>query len=250
MDALIRSFNAMVRELDGIELFRTDFINNFSHEFKTPIVSIRGFARELQRADITEECRREYAEIIAEEADRLTHLSSSILDLTRLEHQEIVTDRSCFYLDEQIRRILLSFEPEWGKKNQEILPELETLLFYSNEEILSHVWRNLIANAIKFTPVEGRISVQMHVEPEKVTVVVEDNGIGMSAEVASRVFERFYQGDSSHHRAGYGIGLATVHRAVTLLGGEVRVESREGEGSRFTVLLPRLPLPETEEQKK
>ena len=247
MGELEDSFNEMVRELDGIELLRNDFINNFSHEFKTPIVSIRGFARELQSETLTEEQRREYAQIIAEESDRLARLSTSILELSRLENQRIVTDKTEFDLDEQLRRCILLFEGEWTKKGIEIIPELDEVRLYSNEELTERVWKNLISNAIKFTPEGGTVSVSLCADETSVTVTVADTGIGMTEEVRAHVFEKFYQGDPSHHREGYGIGLTMVKRAVTLCGGEIFAESEVGKGSRFTVRLPREQLREVVE---
>ena len=238
MEVLIENFNQMTRELGSIELFRNDFINSFSHEFKTPIVSIRGFARELQRDGISEEQRREYARIIEEESDRLVRLSSNVLELSKLEHQRIVSGHSRFYLDEQIRQCILSFEAEWMQKEIEIQPELEELSFYSNEEMLSLVWRNLIGNAIKFTPKGGLIRVELRVEGATAVVSVTDNGIGMSEDVRAHIFEKFYQGDPSHHKKGYGIGLAIVWRIVKLCRGSITVESEPGKGSAFRVCLP------------
>ncbi|MBQ9773398.1 MAG: HAMP domain-containing histidine kinase [Clostridia bacterium] len=238
MGQLIASFNEMVRELDGIELFRNDFINNFSHEFKTPIVSIRGFARELQRQDLTPEQRREYARIIAEEADRLVQLSTNVLELSKLENQQLVTQNDAFYLDEQLRQCILLMEPQWSEKALEMIPELEEVKICSNEEMLSHVWKNLLSNAIKFTPNGGEIHVTLTAETDVVHVTVRDTGIGMSEEVRDHIFEKFYQGDPSHHRAGYGIGLAMAARALSLCGGSIAVESELGKGSTFTVTLP------------
>lgn len=238
MGQLEESFNEMVRELDGIELFRNDFINNFSHEFKTPIVSIRGFAHELQREDLTDAQRAEYAQIIAEESDRLAKLATSVLELSKLENQQIITDKTEFYLDEQLRRSILLFERTWTEKNIEIIPELEEIKIYANEELTSHIWKNLLSNAIKFTPEGGSVTVTLKGTENSVTVTVADSGIGMSDEVKSHIFEKFYQGDASHHRAGYGIGLTMVKRAVLLCGGKIAVESEPGKGSRFTVTLP------------
>ena len=235
---LLHNFNEMAEELRGIELFRNDFINNFSHEFKTPIISIRGFAHELRQEGLTEEQRTEYARIIEEESDRLARLSSNVLTLSKLENQQIVTGQTAFYLDEQIRQCILTLESDWTEKNLEIIPELEPLLYHGNEEMLALVWRNLLANAIKFTPSGGYVRVTMTIGERDVTVAVEDNGIGMSPEVRARIFEKFYQGDTSHARAGYGIGLALVGRILQLVGGRVDVKSEEGKGSRFTVVLP------------
>lgn len=238
LQELLHNFNEMAEELRGIELFRNDFINNFSHEFKTPIISIRGFAHELRQEGLTEEQRTEYARIIEEESSRLARLSSNVLTLSKLENQQIVTGQTDFYLDEQIRQCILMLESDWTEKELEMIPELEPLLYHGNEEMLALVWRNLLANAIKFTPKGGFVKVTMAVDDRNVTVAVEDNGIGMTPAVRARIFEKFYQGDPSHAHAGYGIGLALVGRILQLVGGTVDVESEEGKGSRFTVVLP------------
>ena len=239
MDVLFHNFNEMVKELGGIELFRNDFINNFSHEFKTPIVSIRGFAKELQYSDLDEAQKKEYAKIIAEEADRLAKLSISVLELSKLENQQIVTDKTAFELDEQLRQCILLQEPAWSEKEIDMIPELERVEFYGNEEMLGHVWRNLISNAIKFTPTGGIVTVRLTADDDYATVQVSDTGIGMDEETQRHIFEKFYQGDKSHTRAGYGIGLTVVGRVVSLCEGSIEVESRPNEGSTFTVRLPR-----------
>ena len=239
LQLLIRNFNEMAQELRGIELFRNDFINNFSHEFKTPIISIRGFAHELRQEGLTDEMRAEYARIIEEESDRLARLSSNVLTLSKLENQQIVTGQTDFYLDEQIRQCILTLESDWTSKELEIIPELEPLLYHGNEEMLALIWRNLLGNAIKFTPQGGCIRITMQTSPHDVTVAVADNGIGMSREVMARIFEKFYQGDLSHAHAGYGIGLSLVGRVIHLVGGKIFVDSEESKGSTFTVILPR-----------
>ena len=238
MDLLIRNFNEMAQELGGIEMFRNDFINNFSHEFKTPIVSIRGFARELERGDLSEEQRREYAKIIAEEADRLAKLSISVLELSKLENQQIVSEKTHYDLDEQIRQCILLQESEWSKKDIEMIVELDEVRFFGNEEMMMHVWQNLIGNAIKFTPEGGSVTVRLSMEEGTVTATVSDTGIGMSEEMQAHIFEKFYQGDRSHGRVGYGIGLSLADRVVKLCHGTIGVQSRVGEGSTFTVRLP------------
>lgn len=239
MGELIENFNDMVRELDGIELFRNDFVNNFSHEFKTPIVSIRGFAKELLREDLSEEERREYATIIAEESGRLAKLSTDVLELSKLENQQIVGNKTEFYLDEQLRQCILRLEGHWTEKQIEILPELDEVRFCFNEDMLSHVWTNLLSNAIKFTPEGGTVRIFLRDEGNGVLVRVEDTGIGMTPEVQAHIFEKFYQGDPSHHEKGYGIGLSMVDRIVRIGGGTVTVESELGKGSVFTVRLPK-----------
>lgn len=246
MGKLVSDFNGMVRELDGIELFRNDFINNFSHEFKTPIVSVRGFARELLHGDLTDAEREEYLRIIVEESDRLARLSTSVLELSKLENREIVTGKSDFYLDEQLRQCILLLESSWTEKELEMIPELEEVRVWANEEIFAHIWNNLLSNAIKFTPNGGTVRVTLKADAEEVCVTVEDTGIGMTDEVREHIFEKFYQGDSSHSKGGYGIGLAMAESAVRLSGGRITVESELGQGSRFTVTLPRKTVVEAE----
>ena len=238
MGQLINSFNEMACELDGIELFRNDFINNFSHEFKTPIISIRGFAKELEKGELDPALRREYAHIIAEEADRLSKLSINVLELSKLENQQLITDKEVFYLDEQLRQCILLCEPIWTAKNIEVIPELEEVRFFGNEEILSHVWNNLLGNAMKFTPENGTVTVRLWVENGEAVATVSDTGQGMTEEVQARIFERFYQADPSHHNAGHGIGLTIAERAATLSGGSISVQSSPSHGSTFTVRLP------------
>ncbi len=237
---LERTFNKMASDLDGIELFRNDFINNFSHEFKTPIVSIKGFARQLQSENLTDEQRREYVEIISSESDRLAKMSTNILLLTKLENQQIVSEKTTFSLDEQVRNSIILLEPRWSEKNIELDLDLPDSVEYNfNEEMLSHVWINLITNAISFTDENGKITVKLTENENSVICSISDNGIGMSEETLNRIFEKFYQGDKSHHAGGNGIGLNIVKRIIALAGGEIGVESKLGEGSTFTVILPR-----------
>jgi len=238
MGRLSRNFNEMLDELSGIELFRRDFINTFSHELKTPIVSIRGFARQLRDGDPTPEEQREYAGIIIAESDRLTNMASNILLLSKLENQNAVTDRAPFSLDEQLRHCLLLFEKEWSAKELDLSVELDEVSVTSNEEMLSHVWINLISNAVKFTPAGGAVSVSLTREYGCVRVEVSDTGCGMDAETRKRIFDKFYQGDLSRSAEGNGLGLSVAARVVELLGGTISVESAPGVGSSFTVVLP------------
>ncbi len=235
---LQRSFNHMASELDGIEMFRNDFINNFSHEFKTPIVSVRGFARQLQTGGLTEAEQREYIDIIASESDRLTKMATNVLLLSKLENQQIVTDKTVFDLDEQIRRCLLLLEKEWTAKNLELDIDLDPVTYYFNEDMLSHVWINLLGNAIKFTPTGGMLKCTLRQTDTAAVVTVTDTGAGMPPEVVEHIFEKFYQGDQSHACEGNGIGLTIVSRILVLCAGQIRVESTLSEGSTFTVTLP------------
>ncbi len=235
---LQRSFNHMAAELDGIEMFRKDFINNFSHEFKTPIVSLRGFAHQLQAGGLSPEEEREYIRIIAAESDRLSNMATNILLLSKLENQAIVTDRTEFYLDEQIRTCLLLLEKQWTDGEIELNIDLDEVKYRFNEDMLSHVWVNLLSNAFKFTPKGGMVTCKLRADETAVTVVISDTGAGMSEDVVGHIFEKFYQGDTSHTGAGNGIGLTIVGRILELCGGTVRVESKLGMGSTFTVTLP------------
>jgi signal transduction histidine kinase len=238
---LERNFNQMASDLDSIEIFRNDFTNNFSHEFKTPIVSIRGFARRLQSGNLTEEQKKEYIDIIVDESERLANMSTNVLLLTKLENQQIVSEKTSFSLDEQIRRCILLLEKDWANKNIEFnLDKLSDIQYNFNEEMLSHVWINLISNAIKFTNVDGIITISLEENENEVIFKIRDNGIGMDDQVKSRIFEKFYQGDKSHHSGGNGIGLNIASRIVTLAGGKIEVESEIDCGSEFTVILPKI----------
>lgn len=235
---LERSFNQMAADLESIEMFRNDFINNFSHEFKTPIVSIRGFARQLQSGNLSGEQKKEYIDIIVTESERLATMSQNILLLTKLENQQIVAEKTEFYLDEQIRNCILLLEKSWSEKDIELDLDLDEIKYTFNEEMLSHVWINLISNAIKFTPKGGKIAFRLKNGENGKVFEIEDTGDGMSDAVKARIFEKFYQGDSSHATKGNGIGLNIVQRILILAGGAITVESEEGKGSKFTVYLP------------
>ena len=238
MGRLVSSFNDMATELGGLELFRKDFINNFSHEFKTPIVSIKGFARQLERADLTDEQRREYLDIIISESDRLANMSGNVLLLSKLENQNIVTDKTVYRLDEQLRKCILLMEKQWTAKGLELDLDLEELEFRGNEEMVQHVWVNLLGNAIKFSPQGGTLAVRLHRQSGEAVVAVQDAGPGMDEVTRRRIFEKFYQGDTAHAGEGNGLGLSLVKRIVDLCQGSVTVDSAPGAGSTFTVRLP------------
>ena len=235
---LEHSFNQMATELDGLEIFRNDFIDNFSHEFKTPIVLIRGFAKQMQSETLTEEQKKEYLDVIVSESERLANMSANILLLSKLENQKIVSDKTDFYLDEQIRGAIILLEERWSSKNIELEFELNEVKYNFNEEMLSHVWINLFSNAIKFTDDGGKISCKLYREGDHIICKISDTGIGMNEETLSRIFEKFYQGDTSHKTRGHGIGMNIVQRVVALAHGSISVESQYGKGTTFTVSLP------------
>ena len=251
---LLESFNKMAEELGGIEIFRNDFINNFSHEFKTPIVSIKGFAKQLNQENLSlsDEQRREYIEIIIKECERLSAMSSKILLLTKLENQQIITDKKNYSLDEQIRNCVLLLEKQWHKKNIGFNIELAPADFYGNEEMMSHVWLNLISNAVKYSGENGEISVSCRLSRKAKTdgvienmteVKIADNGIGMDENTLRHIFEKFYQGDPAHSDSGNGLGLPLVKRIVELCGGRISVQSEKDKGTSFYIYLPGSDLP-------
>ena len=238
MGELACSFNDMAAELGSVELFRKEFINNFSHEVKTPIVSIRGFAKQLERDDLTDAQRREYLDIIVSESDRLANMASNVLLLSKLENQTIVTDKASYPLDEQLRRAILLLEKQWAEKNLEPDVELEPVTFFGNEEMMNHVWVNLLGNAVKFSPEGAPLTVRLRREGSEAVCEIRDAGPGMDDATRQRVFEKFYQGDTAHATEGNGLGLALVRRIVDLCGGSVGVDSAPGQGATFTVRLP------------
>jgi len=239
MKELVDSFNAMTEELGGIEIFRSDFIRDFSHEFKTPIVSMKGFAKQLKNPDLSEEERRQYCDIILSESERLSGMSENILLLSKFENQQIITGRKDYRLDEQIRDCILLLQREWEQKKLEFDLELEPVMIRHNAEMLHHVWTNLIANAIHFTPENGKIGISVHQNKDSILVAIRDTGIGMTEEQVRHAFDKCYQADPSHSGKGNGLGLCIVKRICTLSGGSVSIQSSPGEGSVFTVLLPK-----------
>ena len=234
------AINAMAAELAGTETLRTDFIANVSHELKTPLAVMGNYATMLQRPGITEEEKNEYAKAISEAARKLAQLITNILKLNKLENQQIFPQPKEFDLGEQLCESLLVFEDAWEAKNLEIETDIEDdVRIKSDPELLSLVWNNLISNAVKFTPDGGKIGVALKKEEHHVTVQVRDTGCGMKPEVGQHIFEKFYQGDTSHATQGNGLGLALVKRVVDILSGEIGVQSVYGQGSIFTVKFKR-----------
>ena len=231
------AFNRAAEELSGTELLRKDFVNNFSHEFKTPIVSINGFADLLLDEDVTPEEQHEYLEIIRDESKRLAQLSGSVLLLNRIESQTILTDRADFPLDEQLRQSILVTQQKWRDKTLQFDTNLPACRYHGSEALLKEIWLNLLDNAAKFSPDGGTISVTLWSEKGQVVVSVTDQGCGMDDETRRHIFEQFYQGDTSHKTQGNGLGLAMAQKIAALHGGKITVDSHPGAGSCFTVFL-------------
>ena len=235
---LARNFNKMAEELGKIETLSSDFISSVSHEFKTPLASIQGFAKLLQDKNISEEDREEYTQIIIDETSRLSKLSSNILQLNRLENQKTIGKKKRFSLDEQIRNIILILEPEWSKKEIDLDIDLEETWYVGNEELMAQIWQNIINNAIKFTPKQGQIKVRLFRSESGIVVKISDNGPDIPKDKIDKIFDKFYQADRSRATEGNGLGLALVKRVVDLCKGQVSVENLYEGGVCFTVELP------------
>ncbi|MBE6533600.1 MAG: HAMP domain-containing histidine kinase [Ruminococcaceae bacterium] len=230
------SFNTMAEQLENTEMLRNDFINNFSHEFKTPIVSITGLANLLEVGDLTDEQRIQYAKAIREESMRLSTMASNVLQLTKVENQTILTDVSKFNLSEQIRSSVLLLEEKWTSKNIDLQLDFDEYTIEANEELLKQVWINLIDNAVKFVPINGTVILEIIDDGELFTVNISNTGSEIPEDKRERIFNKFYQVDESHATQGNGIGLAIVKRIVELHNGSITVKS-ENNLITFSVVL-------------
>ena len=235
---LTESFNKMAKELKSIEYLRKDFVSNVSHEFKTPISSILGFAKLLENRNLTDEEKKEYLDIIVEESKRLSNLSTNILNLSKLESQEIVFNKSEYDLDEQMRNVILLLEPKWYEKNISFDIEMEKISLHANEDLMQQVWINLLNNAITYSHPKGVIHIKVYNEEEQAVIVIRDEGIGMDEYTKERMFEKFFKGNSSLSKEGTGLGLALVKRIIDLHHGTIEVESRPGEGTTIKLAIP------------
>ena len=232
-----KSFNRAAEELDYTEMLRSDFINNFSHEFKTPIHSIKGMAEYLLHNEIPREEEKEYLNVMAKEAGRLAQLSQNTLLLSKLEHMEVFRKKEEFRLDSQIRDCAILLLPSFEEKNILLEAELPEMKFYGSEEFMKEVWVNLLDNARKYSPEGTRVFIEGKVTEKDLWITVRDEGQGMDEQTKLHLFERYYQGDDSHETSGFGLGLSIVKRIVELSGGSIRVESRAGKGTSFFVYL-------------
>lgn len=237
LSSMAHNFNVMVKELANTEIFRKDFIENVSHEFKTPLSAIEGYAMLLQKKSLSEEKRTEYTERILLNTRRLSSLTGNILLLARLENQDIAIKKESYSLDEQLREAILLFETQWTTKELDLDIDLCSADYSGNKELLMQVWQNIIGNAIKFVSPHGKVQILLKREQKNYKVSIADNGIGMDDETKKRVYEKFYQADSSRTGAGNGLGLTLAKRIVDLHNGTIEVSSKAGEGTVFTVTL-------------
>ena len=229
--ALSESFNTLAEELENTEMLRSDFINSFSHEFKTPIISIAGFAKLLKKGNLKEEQKKEYLDIIEEESLRLSYMATNVLNLTKVENQTILTDVTSYNLSEQIRACVLLLENRWTKKKIEFSLEFDEYEINANEELLKQIWINLIDNAIKFSPDYGMIMIRIKESNDRYKISIANTGTEIPKESMPKIFNKFYQADESHASEGNGVGLAIVKKIVDLHKGSIEVESENG----FTV---------------
>lgn len=234
---LIENFNIMAKELKSNETLKNDFISNVSHEFKTPLAVIQSYSKSLRRKDLDDVTRKKYEEVLDNNIKKLTNLTTNILSLSKIENQQIIAHKENFALDEQIRQSILSLEPEWKKKNIEFNLNLDACTYFGSEELIAQVWQNLIQNAIKFSKLDDVISISLKEVAGCFVVTIADNGIGMNEETLKHIFDKFYQGDTSHSKEGNGLGLALVYRILKISGGSISATSKEGEGTTFVVTL-------------
>lgn len=240
LDVMILDFNKMVEELGSVETLKTDFVSNVSHELKTPIAVIKNYAELLQMKNASDGEKAEYARNIEEAAGHLSALISNILKLNKLENQRIDPEIESYDLCGQLEECILQYEELWDEKELELEVDMEEkAVIQADPSLMELVWNNLLSNAIKFTEQGGKVTVRQATEAEYVEVSVSDTGCGMSKESIRHIFDKFYQGDTSHSKEGNGLGLALVKRILVLMNGDIQVVSQEGKGSTFTVKLPR-----------
>lgn len=237
-DVIIKGLNDMAAELAGVETLRTDFISNVSHEIKTPLAVIQNCGTMLQSGVLSEEQQREYVKSITEQTKKVSELITNILKLNRLENQRIYPEKRVYNLNEQICECMLAFEHAWEKKGIEIETDFEEEFMVEQDlELMSLVWNNLFSNAIKFCKENGKVSVAIRKEEDRLAVSVSDTGCGISPETGRHIFDKFYQGDTSHATQGNGLGLALVKKVIDIAGGDITVHSVVGEGTTFKVFL-------------
>ncbi len=238
---MIQNFNIMAKQLGSNKIIHTDFTRNFSHEMKTPLSTIEGYATLLQDPQLTFEKRTEYAEKIIRNTKRLSALTGNILVLSRLENSSVAVQKKKFSLDEQLRQVVIMFEEVWTEKNIDIDidDEGKHVSFYGSEDMLFQAWQNIVGNALKFTNNGGIVRIILRETPDSITVSVKDNGIGISEEDQKRIFEKFYQADASHASRGNGLGLAITRHIIELHSGSINVVSEPNKGSEFIVILPK-----------
>lgn len=238
LKTMSQNFNIMAHELRQIDAISQDFVNNISHEFKTPVSAIEGYATLLQNNKIPQEDLKLYTERIIFNTKRLTSLVNNILELSKLEHQDISIKKESFDMDEQIREVILSLEPNWSENDIHFNLELDPVSYYGSESLFYLVWENLIHNAIKFSYKQGNIDIALYKEDDKVYFKIKDEGIGIQKSIQDKIFKQFYQEETSHTTQGNGLGLSLVDRVISIHQGTIELKSDTNSGTEFTINLP------------
>lgn len=235
-DLIFENINKMTAELSKNEILKNDFISNVSHEIKTPLAIIQNYAKMLQNPKLSHEKKEEYLKGLSIQTKKLSDLISNILKLNKLENQELAVEMEEVDLAELVRVSALQFEHILEKKGLELECNIEEVKIISSSSLLEIVLNNLISNAIKFTD-NGKISIRLKSEKGYAIIKVKDTGCGISNEVGQHIFDKFYQGDTSHSSEGNGLGLALVKKVIDIIGGEISIKSKLGKGSTFTIKL-------------
>jgi len=236
---LATHFNVMIEKLGKLEEMRSEFVSNVSHEIQSPLTSIKGFAKVLKNRELVDEKREHYISIIEEETERLSILSERLLKLASLDSDQHPFEPTTYHLDEQIRKVIVALEPHWERKKLQLILNLPETKIVADRLLLEQVWINLLQNAFKYSNVGGIISVDIIDQPHECSVIIKDNGIGISKENIERIFERFFQADLSRHKHGTGLGLSIVQKIIEMHEAKIMVNSTIGEGTSFTVILPK-----------
>ena len=238
-EQLSTKFNCMAEELGSVEMLRNDFINHFSHEFNTPINSIQGFATVLKKGNLTPEQQADYLNRIINSTDRLSNLAVNVLNLSKIEQQTILTHKEKMNVTEQIRQVIVMLSFRWEQKQIEFDFNCPEYYLVGNEEFLEHLWSNLLDNAIKYSPIGSVIEIDINDADENLEIIITDHGKGIAPEALPHIFDKFYRSESSKAVPGTGLGLAISHKVVLLHGGRIDVKTHLGEGTSFTIVLPK-----------
>ncbi len=237
LDELTHNLNKMVAELQGMDYMRKDFMSNVSHEIKTPVAAITGFAEILLDGNLSEEDQKEYLTLVYQESIRLSHLCESMLQMSKLDHQEIISVKDSVRIDEQLRKCMILLSEKWQEKNIELVPELEEITLVTDKNLMMQVWINLIDNAMKYSEANTKIHIALTRREKEIYIVICDEGIGIPKDKMDKIYNRFYQCEESHKKQGAGLGLAIVKRILDLLHGTIHYESEPGKGTKVTVVL-------------